>query len=249
MIVAEILIAPIFVSLVILWLNQLDQNRVAPLNYNLSLLSSVEPHEPKKKSAFGAWLVIMGLKQAEFELKREHRSGYLDDLYLTAEMVSGKEVQLRKWKDVDEYSMKDANKMSEISGSGLELYYEAKMNHNYKLFFGDSDDLGKRQEALKIYHLIIKGKNNTYQLLTFLYKSNYDEANYTLRDDVSGYDVSDDVTPDTLIVFNGLELYDKMAWFDKTKKYDDKQNIRKMYQKATASYENLKKFVEERTLN
>lgn len=153
-------------------LDQLDQNRVAPLNYNLSLVSSVEPHEPQFKNVLGTWLIIKGTKQAEFELRRDGRAGYLDDLYLTAEMVSGEAVKLRKWKDVDKYSMEDAQEMSEISGSGLELYYDTKMNHNYKLYFGDSDDSGNRQEQIRIYHLIIKGKNNTYQLLTFLYKSN-----------------------------------------------------------------------------
>ncbi|MBC1316910.1 hypothetical protein [Listeria booriae] len=125
--------------------------------------------------------------------------------------------------------------MSEISGSGLELYYDTKMNHNYKLYFGDSDDSGNRQEQIRIYHLIIKGKIIHINCLHFYIKAT-DEGNYTLRDDFSKYDVSDDVIPDMLIVFSGLELYDKMAWFDKTKKYDDKQKIRKMYQEATTSY-------------
>ncbi|MBC2333789.1 hypothetical protein HBP45_13720 [Listeria welshimeri] len=71
------------------------------MNYNLSLVSSVEPHEPQFQNVLGTWLIIKGIKQAEFELRRDGRAGYLDDLYLTAEMVSGEAVKLRKWKDVD----------------------------------------------------------------------------------------------------------------------------------------------------
>ncbi|MBC6300814.1 hypothetical protein [Listeria booriae] len=256
LILAEILIAPIIISTVFFILNKYDQTRVAPLDYNLKLVSSVKPHPPKLESIDVAgkttYLIIKGLRQPEFKLERKKHSGFLDDLYLADEVGKDKEPRFRRWKSLDDFNEKDVAKMYAISGSGLELYFQPKkfdIGNNYTLFMGDSDKNGKNIFDMKVYHLIIKGKNNTFQLLTFLYKDNYNQNTFHINSDATKFEAAKGNIPDILVSFNGLEIYDKMAWFDKTKKYKNQAEIMEFYKKATASYENLQEFISERTLN
>lgn len=223
----------------------------SPIHYDISL-SKGTPKILGQSTSFP-------LDEVQFELKKDWFAGWYDSSYILTPQISYNEDDavfsintdnffIAKVEDLSftdslsDLREKENNTFEELKKGKQKIVAAARnkypfgFNGSKILYYFDGFALSHAySENYFINHLAIKGKNNQYSIITFLYKIGY-----------GGLDHMED-NADEFLKFQDLEIYDLDLWehyfFEK-----DKNEMLNYKEDAIKSYENAVDFIKQKSI-
>lgn len=223
----------------------------SPVHYDINLL--------KETSKVFGKNVSFALDEVQFELKKDWFAGWYDSSYILTPQIAYNKADAVFSIDTDNFFIakvedlsftdslsglreKENNTFEELKKGKQKIVAAAKNKYPFGftgskiLYYFDGFALSHAySENYFINHLAIKGKNNQYSIITFLYKIGY-----------GGLDHMED-NADDFLKFQDLEIYDLDLWehyfFEK-----DKNEMLNYKEDAIKSYENAVDFIKQKSI-
>lgn len=214
------LLAPgTIISLAIFLINSNNARDNAPLNYSLDLICDVPKYLPHPDEDSDVFFTLS--PYANFKFQRND-GGLLKDLFL---ITFSSDQQIKVHAPIIENSnnsMKPHPDMHIDTDSGASVVWYTKDN-SLAIFFSDSF-LDMDHDKASSSFLVTKGQNQTYSIITLLFKIGTKNENYQ----------------DHSLTFTDIEIFDKLVWERKT----TEENMPSFLNEYDTTIENYQKVIE-----